>query len=96
MAGFFKKNIAEPVKGFFTVRKYSPKTFAASCVFKLVTLLSLVVALYCWTTGDYLLVTLSLALDAYLLYTDLRLLRDCIRERRNAQQEIESKAEKTV
>lgn len=87
MSGFFKKHIANPVQGFFTVRKYSPKKFATSCLFKIATILSLIVALYCWTTGNYVLVAVSVALDIYLLIMDVKLIRDCVRERKEAQEQ---------
>ena len=86
MSGFFKKHIANPVQGFFTVRKYSPRKFATSCLFKLATVVSLFVALYCWVTGQYALVAVSLALDIYLLVMDVKLIRNCIRERKEAQE----------
>ena len=86
MSGFFKKHIANPVAGFFTVRKYSPKKFATSCLFKIATIISLLVALYCWTTGNYVLVAVSVALDIYLLIMDIKLIRDCVRERKEAQE----------
>ena len=86
MPAFLRKYIVNPAVGFFTVRKYSPQKFATSCLFKLATVLSLFVALYCWTTGNYILVAVSLALDAYLLFMDVKLIRACIRERRTNQE----------